>query len=83
MGETVDPLSGIRRNHGHQILILRHLRQIIGHTDGVQGRTQDGIFGGIFDLFAEHIDLHIDLLDGLDVLLACHKCHDDFLLMYQ
>ena len=83
MGETVDPLSGIGGDHGHQILILRHLGQIIGHADGVQGRTQDRIFGGIFDLLAEHIDLHIDLLDGFDVLLACHKCHDCFLLMYQ
>ena len=81
MGETVDTRSGIGGDHGHQILILRHLGQIIGHTDGVQGRTQDGIFGGIFDLLTEHIDLHVDLLDGFDVLLACHKCHIFVLLI--
>ena len=81
MCKTVDPLSGIGGDHGHQILILRHLRQIIGHADRVQGRTQDGVLGGILDLLAEHVDLHIDLLDGFDILLACHKCHDDFLLL--
>ena len=83
MGEAVDALIGVGGDHGHQILILRQLRQIIGHADGVQGGAQDGILGGVFDLLAEHIDLHTDILDGLDVLLAGHKCHGDFLLLYQ
>ena len=80
MGETVDALTGLGRHYGHQVLILGLLGQIIGHTHGVQRGAEDGVVNGVLHLLAEHIDLHRDLANALDILFAGHQCHDKNIL---
>ena len=75
VGEAVDPLPGQGGYRGHQILVLRLLRQIIGHTHAVQRRPQDGIVHGVVDLLSEHVHLHVQLADALNILLSGHEWH--------
>ena len=75
VGEAVDPLAGVGGDGGHQILVLGHLGQIIGHAHAVEGGAENGVVHGTLHLLAEHIDLHVQLADALDVLFAGHKCH--------
>ena len=73
VGEAVHPLPGIGGDGGHQVLILRHLRQVIGHAHAVQRRPQDGVVHGVLHLLPEHVYLHVQLPDGFDVLFAGHE----------
>jgi len=77
VGEPVDALTGLGGDDGHQILVLGHLGQIIGHAYAVEGRAEDWVVHRVLHLLAEHVDLHGDLADALDVLLTGHKCHSD------
>ena len=77
VGKAVDAFAGIGRDGGHQILILRHLGQVVGHPHRIKGGAQDGIIHGTVDFFAEHIDLHFHPADRLNILFAGHKCHDN------
>ena len=82
VGEAVDAGAGVGGNHGHQVLILGHLGQVVGHTDGVERRTQNGALGGVIVSLTEHIDLHFDLLNAFDILFACHQCHFRYFLSF-
>ena len=82
VGEAVDAGAGIGGNHSHQVLILGHLGQVVGHTDGVERRTQNGALGGVIVSLTEHIDLHFDLLNAFDILFACHQCHFCYFLSF-
>lgn len=73
VGEAVHPLPGQVGHGGHEILIFRHLGQIIGHAHAVQGGAQNGIVHGIFNFLAEHVHLHIHTADAVDILLAGHQ----------
>ena len=57
MREAVYPFSRVRRYNSHQILIFRHLSQIIGHADGIQRRTENGVVYRTFYLFTKHVHL--------------------------
>ena len=61
--------------------MLRHLGQVIGHAHGVERGAQNGVVYRVVDLFAEHVDLHLQLADGFDVLFACHQRHGKILLL--
>ena len=76
VSEAVDPLAGVGGHGGHEFLILRLLRQIIGHAHTVQRRPQDGVVHGIVDLLAEHVHLHVQFANTFDVLFAGHECHN-------
>ena len=82
VGKAVHTGAGVGRNHGHQILVLGHPGQVIGHAHGIEGGTQNGAFGGIAVLLTEHIDLHFDLLNAFDILFACHQCHFRYFLSF-
>ena len=82
VGEAVDAGAGVGGNHGHQVLILGHLGQVVGHTHGVERRTQNRALGGVIVSLTEHIDLHFDLLNAFDILFACHQCHFRYFLSF-
>ena len=75
VGEAVDALAGLGGDGGHQLLVLGHLGQVVGHAHGVEGGAEDGVVHRVFHLLAEHIDLHRDFADAFYVLLAGHQGH--------
>ena len=85
VGEAVDPLAGEVGDGGHQVHILGVGAggQIIGHADGVDGGTEDGIIHGVFNLLAEHVDTHVHLAQAFNIFFTSHQCHSiaSFLLL--
>ena len=82
VGEAVDAPAGLGGDGGHQLLVLGHLGQVVGHAHGVEGGAEDGVVHRVFHLLAEHIDLHRNFADAFNVLLAGHERHDSKLPFY-
>ena len=72
VGEAVDLLAGDVGGSSHQILILRVLSQLVGSGEGVQGRTDNRVVNRILYLLAEHIQVEVQLAQGLNVLVFGH-----------
>ena len=72
VGEAVDLLAGDVGGSSHQILILRVLSQLVGSGEGVQGRTDNRVVNRILYLLAEHIQIEVQLAQGLNVLVFGH-----------
>ena len=75
MTEAVDFVPGDRRGGGHQILVLRVLRQVIGHAHRIQRRAQNRVIYRALNFLAEHVNLQVQPADAFDVLFSGHKCH--------
>ena len=73
VGEAVDPPAGVGGDGGHQVLVLRHLGQVVGHAHAVQRGPQNGVVHRVLHLFPKQIYLHLPLPDALNVLLARHQ----------
>ena len=82
MGEAVDLPAGEIGGGRHQILVLRILRQRVGHGHAVDGGPDHGVIHPVVDLFAEHVHAGVQLTQGVDVLLRGHQCHFRFLLKF-
>lgn len=72
VGKAVDLLAGDVGGSSHQILILRVLSQLVGSGEGVQGRTDNRIVNRILYLLTEHIQVEVQLAQGLNVLVFGH-----------
>ncbi len=72
VGKAVDFFSRQVGGTRHQILIFRHLCQIIGHFYGIKRRTQDRVVDRVFNFFPKHINLKVQLPHTFYILFSCH-----------
>ena len=72
VGETVDLAASEIGRRGHQVLILRVLRERIGHGDAVDAGADDRVIDPVVDLFAEHINAGVELAQRIDIFLGGH-----------
>ena len=70
--KAVYPFACIRRHNGHQILVFRHLSQVIGHADGIQRRTENRVVYRTFYFFAKHVYLQVQFSHAFNILFASH-----------
>ena len=67
---------------GHKLLILRILRQRVGHGHAVDGRADHRVIHPVVDFLPEHVHAGVQLAQGVDVFLCGHQCHFRFLLHF-
>ena len=72
MGEPVDRLAGQGGFRGHQIRILRVLRQIVGHRNAVDGRADNRMIHPVLHLLAEHVHPGLQPAQTFNILFSCH-----------
>ena len=80
VGESVDFVPRKMGCGCHEVFMLGFLGQGIGHFDGVQGWTDDGVVHPVIHEFPHEVDLEVHLTHALFVLLWRLKGHVCFLL---
>ena len=76
VGKAIDLLPRVGGHGGHQVLVLRYLSQVVGHTHRIERGPQNGVVHRAVNPLSEHIDLQIQPADTLDVLFAGHQGHN-------
>ena len=66
------------RGGGHDLFVFGPLGHLVGFGHSVARRPDDGVGADVGDLFAEHVDGEIELLQALFILFRGH--HGVFLL---
>ena len=73
MAEPIHGFAGEAGGSHHQLAVLRHLGQLVGHGATVDGRADQRVPNTILDLLAKCINsAGAQITEGLDVLLGGH-----------
>ena len=75
MAKPIDFFTGQMRSCGHQILILRLLRQFIGHHHGIHRRPNDGVIDRVCNFFPHQINVELHFSQTLFIFLRRFHCH--------
>jgi len=68
VGEAIDFLTGEVAGRQHQVLVLGILGQLVRHRHAVEARADDRVVDVVLHPLAEHVDLEVEVGDGLDEL---------------